>query len=256
MPNPYDNLFGNDPPLAFGAKQPAVPEPAAPVAPQPEPLDEILHKNAQFHQQAQVFSTLLSNLRAVDHQVPNELLAIFVKMGNDHDQGSLAGEKDYHALLSKKFCLIMEPMRELAGLHLAAVKQFNNDIDEGYFSVEKEDGEVKSEKNAAVEGILLQRRILAEATDHLLILEAALEACERRLKKYVNVGGSNNLSASELALLAANRNRLTNGEEHGFDHRFFNTNLLDKAAISLGIYVKETTSQYLQKLATALQAKT
>jgi hypothetical protein len=254
MPNPYDNLFHNDPPRAFGAKLPPVPdEPIALPENQPEPLDEILKKNAQFHQHAQAFSAMLSKLRVVDHQVPNEVLAMFVSIGDGHDQGSLAGEKAYHELLTKKFRLIIEPMRELAGLHLESVKQFDSDIDDNYYSMEKEQGEVKSEKADALDGILLQRRVLSEAAENLQTLENALQACERRMKKYVNAGGTNNLSASELSLLASNRERLTDGLEHQFNFAFFDINLLDKAAITLGFYLKQTTSQYLQKLVTAFE---
>ncbi len=253
MPNPYDNLFHNDPTRAFSANLPPVPEPDAHPENQPEPLDEILKKNALFHEKAEAFSALLSRLRVIDHKVPNEVLAMFVSFGENHDQGSLAGEKSCHELLSKKFRLIIEPMRELAALHLDTVRQFNNDIDDSYFSVEKEDGEVKSEKADAVDGILLQRRVLSEAAENLQILEDALQACERRMKKYVNAGGTNNLSASELSLLASNRERLTDGTEHQFNYSFFDINLLDKAAITLGIYLKETTAQYLQKLVYAFE---
>jgi hypothetical protein len=253
MPNPYDNLFHNDPPPAFGAKLPPVPEPTAHPENQPEPLDEILRKNAQFHEKAEAFSALLSRLRVIDHKVPNEVLAVFVNVGENHDQGSLAGEKSCHELLTRKFRLIIEPMRELAALHLDAMRQFNNDVDDSYFSVEKEDAQVRSEKDAAVDGLLLHRKILAEAADNLQILDDALQACERRMKKYVNAGGTNNISAAELAMLANNRERLTSGLEHQFDYRIFDINLLDKAAITLGVYLKETTSQYLQKLANAFE---
>ncbi len=253
MPNPYDDLFGSNPPRAFGANLPPMPEDDAHLENQPEPLDEILKKNALFHEKAQEFSALLSRLRVVDHKVTNEVLAMFVNIGENHDQGSLAGEKSCHELLSKKFRLIIEPMQELAALHLEAVKQFNNDIDDSYFSVEKEDLEVKSEKADAVDGILLQRKILSEAAENLQILEDALQACERRMKKYVNAGGINNLSAAELALLASNRERLTNGLEHQFNYSFFDINLLDKAAITFGVYQKETTAQYLQRLMDAFE---
>ncbi|MBI5914937.1 MAG: hypothetical protein HY842_06135 [Bacteroidetes bacterium] len=248
MPNPYDSLFGNNPPQAFGSDLPPVPEPDAHLENQPETLDEILKKTALFQQKAQAFSTLLSQTRAVDHEVPNELLAMFIDFGENHAQGSLAGEKACHELLTKKFRRIIEPMRELAALHLDTVQQFNNDIDDSYFSVEKEDGEVKSEKADVVDSIHLQRKILADAAGDLEILEKALEACERRMKKYVDAGGVNNLSTSELSLLVSNRERLTDGSEHQFNYTFFDINLLDKAAISLGVYLKETTAQYLQKL--------
>lgn len=248
MPNPYDDLFGNNPPNAFGGNLPPMPKEDEYIENQPEPLDEILTKNAQFHEKAEAFSGLLSRLRVIDHKAPNEVLSLFVSLDKSHDQGNLANEKSYHDLLCKKFRLIIEPMRTLASLHLEAVKQFNNDIDDTYFSVEKEQAEVKSEKSEAVDAILLQRRILEEAVENLKILENALQACERRMKSYVNAGGVNNLSASELSILTSNRERLTSGIEHQFDYTFFDINFLDKAAITFGIYQKETSSQYLQKL--------
>lgn len=247
MPNPYDDLFGN-PPRAFGAKLPPMPQEDEYIENQPEPLDEILKKNTQFHEKAAIFSALLSRLQVIDHKVPNDVLALFVSLGDSHDQGNLANEKSYHNLLSKKFRLIIEPMRVLASLHLEAVKQFNSDIDKHYFSVEKEQAIVNAEKSEAVDAILLQRSILEEAVENLKILENALQACERRMKSYVNAGGVNNLSASELSILTSDRERLTSGIEHQFDYAFFDINFLDKAAITFGIYQKETSSQYIQKL--------
>ena len=94
---------------------------------------------------------------------------------------------------------------------------------------------------------------MAEAARNLDILDQALEACERRMKRYINAGGANNLSASELALIAKNRANLCPGREHGFDYTFFNINLLDKAAMTFGFFMKETSSQYLQKLLFALE---
>ncbi len=253
MSNPYDDLFGSKPPRAFGTNLTPVPKEDAHLENQPEPLDEILAKNALFHEKAHTFSTLLSRLRVVDHKVPNEVLAMFIKVGENHDQGSLTGEKSFHELLSKKFRLIIEPMRELAELHLEAVKQYNNDIDGNYFSVEKEDRAVKSEKAEAVDGLLLQRKILSEAAENLQILQAALQTCERRMKKYVNAGGVNNLSAAELSLLTSNRERLTNGLEHQFNFSFFDINLFDKTAITLGVYLKKNTAQYLLRLMSAFK---
>lgn len=246
MPNPYDDLFGGNARENFGAKLP--PQDSEYPENKLEPLDEILKLNADFQARAKDFSELLSRLRVIDHKAPNELLSVFVKMADSHDQGSLVGEKSYHELLSKKFRLIIAPMRELASLHLEAVKQFNYNIDDSYFSVEKEDVEVKSDKDLAVDSLLLQRKILEEAAENLQTLAHALQACERRMKKYINAGGSNNLSASELAILESNREQLTSGMEHQFEFAFFDINLLDKAAITLGIYAKETTSQYLRKL--------
>jgi hypothetical protein len=253
--NPYDSLFHNDPPRAFGANLPPMPEQGSHPENKLESLDEVLAKNARFQQKAVAFSAMLSNLRIVDHKVPNEVLTLFVDMGRAHDQGSLAGERACHELLVKKFRLIIEPMRELAGLHLEAVQQFNSDIDDNYFSVEKTDSEVRSEKDEAVDGLLLQRQVLAEAADNLQILEDALQACERRMKRYVNAGGINNISNSELSILASNRERLTSGMEHQFDFGFFDANLLDKAAFALGFYQKETSGQYLQRLVHAFKNK-
>ncbi len=253
--NPYDDLFHNDPPRTFGANLLPVPEQDNHPENMPEPLDEVLAKNAQFQQKAAAFSAMLSNLRVVDHKVPNEVLSLFVDMGKAHDQGSLAGERACHALLTKKFRFIIEPMRELAGLHLEAVQQFNNDVDDSYFSVEKTDSEVRSEKDEAVDGLLLQRQVLAEAADSLHILDDSLQACERRMKRYVNAGGIDNISASELSILASNRDRLTSGMEHQFDFGFFDANILDKAAFALGFYQKETSGQYLQKLVHAFKNK-
>ena len=41
--------------------------------------------------------------------------------------------------------------------------------------------------------------------------------------------------------------------DHQFDYGLFDVNLLDKTAILLGIFVKETNTQYLDKLGKAFQ---
>ncbi len=263
MPNPYDHLFGNEQekpqPASFGVPPPQSPLPSLPTdsrddypEPSAEPLDEVLEKINAFQQRAEHFSRLLSQTNAVEHEVTPLLFSLLVETKDRYQQPHLTAEKAYHELLRNKFRLIIEPMRALAELHLDTVRQFNNDIDKHYFSVEKEQVEVNSDKDNAVDGLNLQRKILADAAGDLRILEGALEACERRLNKYVDAGGSNNLSRSELALLVRNREALTGGLEHQFNYPFFKVNLLDKAAMALGFYQKETTAQYLQKLGTAL----
>lgn len=256
MPNPYEHLLGDEDfqePLPNGE----APAPLFSMPPPPEnqqdPLDAILEKIAEFQQNAEAFSVLMSQTRAIDHEVSGEWLALFVNTGGSHDQGSLSHEKEYHALLTHKFRNLIEPMKDLALLHLETLKAFILEIDDAYYSIEKADVEIKTDKERAVDGLNLQRKILAEAARNLDILDQALEACERRMKRYINAGGANNLSASELALIAKNRANLCSGREHSFDYTFFNINLLDKAAMTFGFFMKETSSQYLQKLLFALE---
>ncbi len=260
MPNPYDDLFDN--PLPEKKPTPTD-KPAKPVAEHafvfdddfdpdgPDALDEVLAQIADFNERAELFSKMLSELRVVDHQVKGKVARIFLVSEDPHRRGSLAGEKQYHLLQAEKFKAIIVPMRKLAETHLATVKQFNSDIDEHYFSVEKTKGQIESEKTLAMDGINLQRKILSEAATALKILQDGLEDTERRLKGYVNAGGKNNISNSEFELLARKREQLTSGLEHRFDYSVLDTNLLDKTAFSLGIYLKETSAQYLNKLGKA-----
>lgn len=266
MPNPYYDILSNDEP----EKKPQREEipPSAAATPQnepvdlndprfqddgPEALDEVLDSVAIFNEKALVFSRLLSELRVVDHEVKGKLTRLFLEVDDPHQRGTLDGEKQYHELQLTKFQAIIQPMRELADLHLATVKQFNRDIDEHYYSVEKTDQVIAAEKKRAVDGINLQRKILAEATNSLQILQKGLEDTERRIRAYVNVGGENNISDAELQLLIRKREEAASGRQHGFDYAFFDVNLLDKTAISLGIYLKETSAQYLKKLGEAMR---
>ena len=263
MPNPYDDLFDNPLPDKEPKPQKApAGEPSPPADPMfafddnfdpdgPDALDEVLALNTEFNGRAGKFSKMLSELRVVDHEVKGKVTRLFLVSKDLHRRGSLAGEKVYHALQTEKFEAIIEPMRELAELHLGIVKQFNRDIDEHYFSVEKTNGQIESEKTQAMDGINLQRKILAEAADALKILRGGLIDTERRLKEYVNAGGKNNISSSEFELLSRKREQLTTGLEHKFDYAVLDTNLLDKTAFSLGIYLKETSAQYLNKLGKA-----
>jgi len=261
MPNPYEDLFDNNQEKPKKEEQEqsfnAFDEEAELQFPmnQTEPLDEVLMSVQEFRVKAEPFSKLLSETRAVDHRVVNNIARLFLVLEDKNDQDSLAGERSYHEELTKKFTAILIPMKELAEIHLKTVKQFNRDIDKHYYSIEKEDHEVKSEKSQAVEGINLQRQILADAADDLQTLEEALNNTERRIRKYTDVGGLNNISASEAALLKSNRVSLTTGNQHQFNYAFFKINLIDKTAISLGVYLKETTSQYLGKLMTAFEIK-
>jgi hypothetical protein len=149
MPNPYDDIFDNS-----GEKKKS-PEPE--FTPHEfaddrfkmnaqEPLDEILESIKKFQQQAGSFSKLLSQTKAIDHKVEGNILKYFLVTSDKFDQRSLGGEKKYHELLTSKIKRIIAPMRELAKLHLATIQQFNRDIDKNYFSIEKTDDAVKSEK--------------------------------------------------------------------------------------------------------------
>lgn len=260
MPNPYDDLLSDD--QEEQPKPKVEPQPSeTPLDPLndprfqqtgPEPLQAILYQINAFNKEGEAFSRLLSDLRVVDHEVASTAKKLFFVTKDPHVRGSLAGEKQYHQLQEKKFLMIIEPMLTLAKMHLEIVKRYNLDIDEHYFSVEKEEREVASDKVIAMDGINLQRKILGEATDSLQILAAGLKDTERRIKEYVNVGGKNNISQSEYELIVRKRETLTSGREHQFDYTIFDVNLLDKTALSLGIFVKETSAQYLKKLGKAL----
>lgn len=260
MPNPYEDFFNNP------KKEPQEEAPKDEFKPiefsedqlpddYKEPLDEVLDSIQIFREKAETFSKLLSETKAVDHRVVNNIAKLFLVSEDKHDQESLQGEKEYHELLSNKFTAIIHPMKELAKIHLATVTQFNTDIDKNYYSIEKLDREVKIEKSQAIDGINLQRQILADAADDLQILESALIDTEDRIKKYIDVGGVNNISASEHALLKSNRTTLTSGQSFQFNYAFFKINMIDKTAISLGVYLKETTNQYLGKLMMAFVIK-
>ena len=251
MPSIYDDLFEDDG------------KASKPTEGQPEPidfddsifretgkesLDEILSLIKEFTIKAEPFSQLLSRTRAVDYEIEKGVLDFFLVSYNNHDQGSLANERSYYSVLQNKFEAIMIPMRDLAQLHLQTIKQFNRDIDSDYYSVEKTDHQISSEKEMAIDHINTQRKILADAENSLSILEEAMDYTENRIKKYINIGGINNISSSEYEILVQKRITLTSGQQHQFDYSFFTMNLLDKTAIAMGMYLKETTSQYLSKL--------
>lgn len=176
------------------------------------------------------------------------MLDFFLITKDKYDQGTLAAEQNYYDKLQTKFRDIIVPMRELAQLHLQTIKQFNRDIDADYYSIEKTERQIESEKEMVVANINMQRKILAEAANILFILEEALSSTEKRIRTYINTGGVNNISNAECEILAQKRITLTSGQQHQFEYTFFKMNLLDKTAIAFGIYLKETTLQYLSKL--------
>jgi len=263
MPNPYDDLF--NPKEEENKNKPTPPQPLFNNAEFEaddrfeddgiDALDEILASIQVFNQQAEAFSKLLSETRAIDHKVESGLLRFFFEAQDKHAKETLSGERKYHESLKAKFESIIAPMRDLAELHLQTIKQFNNDIDKNYFSVEKSDSLIKQHKTMAINGISLQRRILADATINLDILKNATISSERRIYAFVNIGGQNNLSNAEYEIIVQKRKVLTSGVQHSFNYTFFDVNLVDKTAISLGIYMKETTSQYLGNLVKAFEMR-
>ena len=255
MPNPYDDIFGNKNEESQPPGQPArpfnLPDDDYPEYDK-EPLDEIIELINNFQKKAERFSELLTHTRAVDNKVEKKLMGKFIVMDDPHDKGNLEKERVYYNELENDFKLIIKPMKVLAMLHLEAVKKYDLHIDDNYYSIEKEAAQLKSEIEYAKDGINLQRKILADATDDLIILKDAMAQTEKRLKNYIDAGGKNNISASEVALIIRKRKELTSGINHKFDYTFFKINLLDKAAMSLGFFMKETFSQYLQKLEKAI----
>jgi len=262
MPNPYDELLSGD--SANPPERKPLPEKKPTQTPDPfndprfdndgpDDLDAILVMVTAFNEQAEGFSRLLSQLRVVDHEVKGKVTKLFFVSEDEHDRGSMSGEKQYHELQSEKFLAIIVPMRKLAVLHLNIVKRYNADIDEHYFNADKTEAQIESEKTLVMDAINLQRSILSDAAEDLKILTGGLSDTERRLKGYVNAGGKNNISSSELGLLVRKREALTSGRDHQFDYGIFDVNLLDKTAMSLGIFMKETSTQYLDKLGKAFQ---
>lgn len=257
MPNPYSDLFDDNadpnqpPPPPVNLDDPRF-DPGTIV----DPLEAILGKLAAFKEKGEQFSGFLSRTRAVDHRdeanSANSFLALFINTGGGHDQGNLVEERRHYELLQRKFRDIISQMKTLALEHWDMVKMFNADIDKHYFSLTKDALQVKTDIEHTVDSINLQRRILSEAARDLEILADAMKATERRLKGFIDAGGVNNLSASEHLVLTQNRQQLTNGAEHQFNYAFFDMNMLDKLAIRFGVYMKETTAQYFQKLSAAL----
>ena len=259
MPNPYDEIFNSDD-EEKKSSEPLFSKEDLEADDRfemdgKEPLDEILDTVRQFEYQAEAFSKLLTKTRAIDHKVENKITRLFLVTKDPHDKKNLTGERRYHELQAKKFEDIIVPMRSLAQLHLNAVQQFNRDIDKHYYSIDKTDRDIKSDKDYAINGINLQRKILADAASDLDILKDGLADTERRIKQYINAGGHNNISTAEYEMIIRKRTDLTSGTVHQFDYSFFDINLLDKGALFLGVYMKETTSQYLGKLMMALNVR-
>jgi hypothetical protein len=253
MPNPYNSFFDEN----FEEKPPVSP-PKLPVVqefvanPGPEPLDAILEKISDFKEKEIVFSAFLSKTNAIDHleeaEAANDFMAFMFVSEPRKPFGVLNQEKEHYALLQEKFQGIITQMKTLAITHYEIIQQFNRDIDKNYYSIEKNDAIVKNDIETAVENLNLQRKILSNAARDLEILENALHTAEKRMQKYIDIGGTHNLSSAEWAVLKQQRTQITNGSTHQFNYTFFRMNLVDKLAIRFGVYLKETTAQYLQQL--------
>jgi len=255
MPNPYEDIFDDKNEETNKSQSSKPQDPSLDFDDDDrfnsvgkEPLEEILSNIQLFQKKAESFSRLLTKTSAIDDKVTNKVVRLFISGNKLHKKKNLKEERQYHDLLRKKFETIIIPMRSLAKIHLEIVKQFNNDIDKSYYSIEKTDRDVKSDISFAIDGLNIQRKILADAASDLDILKDALAENERRIKMYINAGGVNNISSAEFELITLKRSTLTDGRDHQFGYSFFDINILDKTVISLGIYMKETSSQYLGKL--------
>lgn len=259
MPNPYDEIFEEKNELEKPATNPPELSQIAFEADDrfksdgKEPLDEILLNIQHFQKEAEAFSKLLTKTSAIDHKVINKVAQFFLVDLDADEQKHLKSERKYHQLLQDKFKNILIPMRDLAAIHLDIVKQFNRDIHKNYYSIEKTDKEVAADISFAVDGLNMQRKILAVAAADLEILKDALIDTEQNIKAFINAGGINNISSAEFEIIIQRSSTLISGRTHQFDYSFFDINLLDKTALSLGIYMKETSSQYLNKLKTAFE---
>lgn len=223
------------------------------ISDEKESLDEVLENIELFKTLVGPFSKLLTLTRAVDFKVPKNVFSLFIIPTDPHNQKSLKKERIYYSLLKQKFSAVILPMLKLAKIHVETVSQFNNDVGEDYYSVEKTDRRVKLDKLQTIEEINRQRRILGNAASDLEILREAIEKTERRIKKYINVGGINNISRAEYEVIIQKTSTLISGQDHKFNYTVFNINMLDKVVITLGIYMKKTTSQYLDKLKEAFE---
>lgn len=259
MSNPYDQLFfGNS------DESPTPPPreellPAEPPVPEVESLDVLLADCQTFEESAIQFAQLLTKVSAVDHAVDlietKPWLKHFVQSSLSDKDISLARERKYHANVLHSFTAILEAMHPLAMLHHSMLSRYFRDIDEHYYSIHKEDWQVKKEIERVKDNLLLQRNILDDAARDLITLEKALQACELRFKNCINAGGENNISKAEWELLTKQREEITSGRKHRFNYTFFRLNLIDKAGSLLGFLQKDTTEQYLQKLSLALDAR-
>jgi hypothetical protein len=253
--NPYHNLFDES---AHEPDRASVPmeEDAFEVGKTVEPLEVIKGMIADFKDKSDAFSVFLSQTRAIDHleeaRSNSIFLSFFIDTSGHKSRESLVEEREHYARLQEKFDQVITQMKDIALLHLDVVKRFNADIDEHYFSLEKTQEHVRIEIKAVIAQINLQRRILGNAARDLDILDGALQACEARLKRYIDIGGLDNLSASEYAMLRQTRADSTSGLSLSFNYAFFEINLIDKLAITFDIYMKKTTGAYLQNLLRAM----
>ncbi len=218
-----------------------------------ESLDEVLDNIELFKIQAEPFSQLLTTTRAVDHKITKNIFSLFIIATDPHNQKNLRKERKYHSLLKKKFNAIILPMKKLAKIHLQTVLQFNNDVGDDYYSVEKTDRKVKLDRLEVMESINRQRRILGNAASDLEILKDGIEKTEDRIRRYINVGGVDNISRAEYEVITEKTSTLVTGQDYKFNYTIFNINRFDKAVITLGIYMKKTTSQYLENLKKAFE---
>jgi hypothetical protein len=212
MSNPYNSFFDEN----FEAKKPESPQKIPIVqefvsSPGPEPLDAILERIESFKSKVAIFSAFLIKTNAIDHkqeaEAANDFMAYMFVSEPRKPFGKLNQEKEHYALLQNKFQGIISQMKILATTHYEIIQQFNRDIDKNYYSIEKNDAIVKNDIVTAVENLNLQRKILSNAARDLDILENALHTAEKRMQKYIDIGGSHNLSNAEWSVLKQQRKR-------------------------------------------------
>ena len=232
-PNKYDELFDSDD-GKDGIEPVKKPEPPITNSahtkshPAPESIDQIMVGIQNFKERAKKLSETLTLCAAHKYKVTPLFMKMFL-VTEKSEPLSLEDERQLHITLYNFFVDIGQLAKELSVWHHETLEFYVDDYHD-YVSLTYSTIQLTKKKTIIKDNVLFQRKILGEAAKDLKILEEAMIACEKRMKKFRS-DKHESISNAELLLIQENRETLTSGLGLDFDHNSYYLNLIDKSRL-------------------------
>ena len=158
----------------------------------------------------------------------------------------LPDERRLHITLYNYFVDIGKHAKELSAWHRSTLEFYVEDYHD-YVSLVYSSEQLSKKKAIIKDSVISQRKILGEAAKDLKILENAMIACEKRMKKYRDSKG-HSISNAELLLIQEDRENLTSGLGLDFDHDTYYLNLIDRSRLFFNKVSEETSHQSMTRM--------
>ena len=210
-----------------------------------ESIDQIMIGIHNFKDKAAKLSETLTLCAAHRYKITPLLMRMFL-VTEKQEPLSLEEERRLHIKLYNYFVDIGQLAKELAVWHRDTLEFYVDDYHD-YVSLSYSSTELAKKKSIIKDSVISQRKILGEAAKDLKILETAMVACEKRMKKFRD-DKYESISNAELLLISEDRETLTSGLGLDFDHDSYYLNLIDRSRLFFENVSPETSHQSMSRL--------